>query len=441
MDLRDLAVAPFFIILVYAVAYFLRPRLTDRVNRKYFFPALTVKVIGALALGFIYQFYYNGGDTYNYHTHGSRIIWETFVESPIDGLGLFMNEDNPELFRYSQPIFFYHNSSSFKVIQVAAFFDFFTFSSYAATAVCFAFVSFLGMWFFFLTFYQMNPLLHRWLAIAAFFIPSVFFWGSGILKDTIIMACLGVATFLIKRIFIDKRFTVPLIVLLAISLFLAFSIKKYVLMCFVPAALFWVYAGNLFKVRSLILRVILLPTVLIITFITGFYAIQKIGEGDPRYALDKLGETAKITAYDIRYWTGRDAGSGYSLGELDGSFGSMLRLAPQAVNVSLFRPYLWEVRNVFMLLSSLESFVLFIITFTLLLKKPLNFLKSFSNPNILFCFIFSITFSFAVGVSTFNFGTLVRYKIPMLPFYVIGLILIWNQLKRPRKLALLDETL
>ena len=440
MDLRDFAVTPIFIILIYGIAYFIRPWMTDPVNRKYFFPALTVKIIGAIALGFIYQFYYTGGDTFNYHTYGSRIIWETFMDNPADGIRLWWNDKSPDLFQYSSRIIFYHDPNSFPLIRLATFFDLLTFSTYSATALCFSFMSFLGMWYFFQTFYELFPPMHKWFAIAAFFTPSVFFWGSGILKDTIIMACLGFATFQIKRLFIDKRITLISALILLVSLIIAFSIKKYVLLCFVPAVLFWIYSENLFRIKSFITRLILLPTILVLTIFTGFYAIDKIGKNDPRYALDRLAETARITAYDIRYWTGKDAGSGYTLGELDGSFNSMLRLAPQAINVTLFRPYLWEVKNPLMLLSALESFVLFFVTILLFVFKPLNFIKTFSNPNILFCFIFSITFAFAVGVATFNFGTLVRYKIPMLPFFIVGLALIWNQLKRERKFDLFEST-
>ena len=65
---------------------------TDSVNRVYFFPALTVKIVGALAVGFIYQFYYNGGDTFNYHTHGSRHVWEAFMDSPVKGMRLLKSD-------------------------------------------------------------------------------------------------------------------------------------------------------------------------------------------------------------------------------------------------------------------------------------------------------------------------------------------------------------
>ncbi|HMJ48531.1 MAG TPA: hypothetical protein VK498_14455, partial [Ferruginibacter sp.] len=43
---------------------------------------------------------------------------------------------------------------------------------------------------------------------------------------------------------------------------------------------------------------------------------------------------------------------------------------------------------------------------------------------ILYCFFFSVIFALFVGATTLNFGTLVRYKIPGIPFYVISLFLI-----------------
>ncbi len=430
--MRDFIVTPIFLIIIYSLAYLIRPWLTDRANRKYFFPALTVKIIGAIALGVVYQFYYKGGDTINYHTNGSRVIWDIFIESPMDAINVFFNqgEFGPGLWAISDKIWYWRDPQSFMIVRIATLFDLITFSTYSSTAICFAFVSFIGIWFFFLTFYELFPHLHKWLAVGSFFIPSVFFWGSGILKDTITMACLGMATYLIKRIFIDKKFSFVSVSVLVLCFVISFSIKKYVLTCFIPAALFWIYAGNLFKLKSLVARVTLFPLILIITFFTGFYFIQKIGKDDPRYAIDKIAETARVTAYDIRYWTGRDAGSGYSLGELDGSFASMLRLAPNAINVALFRPYPWEVNNMLMLISSLEAFALLFMTLLLIISKPLNFIKVFSNPNILFCFIFSITFAFAVGVSTYNFGTLARYKFPMLPFYFIGLVLVKDQMRQ-----------
>jgi hypothetical protein len=50
------------------------------------------------------------------------------------------------------------------------------------------------------------------------------------------------------------------------------------------------------------------------------------------------------------------------------------------------------------------------------------------DPNLTFCLVFSIIFAFAVGISSYNFGALSRYKIPCLPFYAAALvILLYNQ--------------
>ena len=152
----------------------------------------------------------------------------------------------------------------------------------------------------------------------------------------------------------------------------------------------------------------------------------KAGEDNPKYSVSAFAKTAKITAYDIRYFSGRDAGSGYTLGELDGTFESMFALAPSAINVSLFRPYLWEVNNPLMLLTGLESFFLLLYCVYILFTQNIRIPSTLVNADVFFSLVFSLTFAFAVGVSTFNFGSLARYKIPMLPFFLIALQLIQN---------------
>jgi hypothetical protein len=203
-------------------------------------------------------------------------------------------------------------------------------------------------------------------------------------------------------------------------------------MCFLPAAMLWIFAGNFYKIRSAILRFTLIPVVIVLTIISGYYSVVIVGEDDRRYSLERIAITARVTAYDIGFQTGKDAGSGYSLGELDGTLSGMVKLAPQAINVSLFRPYLWEVRNPLMLLSALESLALFLLTIYSFYQARANLFKTLTDPTILFCLVFSLTFAFAVGVSTFNFGTLARYKIPLLPFYFLALILMLNYSKRER---------
>jgi hypothetical protein len=442
MELKDLIVTPLVVMLVYVVAYVVRPYVTNQSTRRYFFPALTVRIIGALALGFLYQFYYGGGDTFNYHTHGSRIIWEAILNNPPEGLKLMFTagEDPLIAYRYSSQILFFSDPSSYFVVRLAAFFDLFTFSTYSATAILFSVINFAGMWFFFNLFVGIYQNLHRWLAIAILFIPSVIFWGSGILKDSVVLACIGMLTYFVKKIFIDREFKALSIFLLLLSMFIIFRVKIYVLLCFLPAALLWIYASEFSKIRSVMLKCLLIPFVIAIVGFSSYYAAVKIGENDRRYSLENLARTAQITAYDIGFYTGRNAGSGYTFGELDYSITGMVKLAPSSINASLFRPYLWEVKNPLMLLSSLESLVLLTLTILILFKKRISFFRALGDPTILFCLVFSLSFAFAVGISTFNFGTLARYKIPLLPFYAIALICIANYENKERKVGVFEET-
>jgi hypothetical protein len=442
VELRDLIVTPIVIFLVYVGAYLVRPYVTDEVNRRYFLPALTVRIIGALAVGFLYQFYYGGGDTFNYHTHGSRHIWEAFVDDPTKGFKLLFSDgtDQVGVYRYSSRIIFFGDHESYAVIRLAAVFDLLTFSSYSATAVLFAVVGFAGLWLFFITFYQMNPALHRWVALAVLFLPSVIFWGSGLLKDTLTLACVGMATYATFKLFIQRRFYPGTVILLLVALYVLYSIKIYILLTFLPAAIVWVFMYYFSQIRSAALKVMLFPFFLVTTVVLGYFAMLKAGEDNPKYSLKSLAKTAQVTAYDIRYWTGRDAGSGYTLGELDGTWQSMIRLGPQAINVSLFRPYLWEVRNPLMLLSAGESLALLFLTLLTIYRARSYLFTALSDPTILFCIVFSLTFAFAVGISTYNFGTLTRYKIPLLPFYSLALILIYYYPKRDRNEDVLEMT-
>jgi hypothetical protein len=123
--------------------------------------------------------------------------------------------------------------------------------------------------------------------------------------------------------------------------------------------------------------------------------------------------------------------SGYSLGEIDGSARSIITKIPAAINVTLFRPYLFEVRNPVMLLSALESFFMLIFTIRILWKTGLRLtLRAVMvNPTAFFCMFYSLFFAFCVGFTAYNFGALVRYKIPCIPFFVAGLYILNMQTK------------
>ena len=129
------------------------------------------------------------------------------------------------------------------------------------------------------------------------------------------------------------------------------------------------------------------------------------------------------------------AESSFSLGiEYDGSFSSFLKMTPAAIVATFFRPFLWESKKISTMLSSVESLALMLLTLYVFLRAgPLKFLKTiFTNPMVFFCFFYSIVFAIFVGATTLNFGTLVRYKIPCMPFYIIAIFLILESIPKKK---------
>ena len=427
MKLIDFLIAPITFSILIIIAYAIRAAFADQETKHYFFPALLLKMMGAIGVGLIYQFYYGGGDTFSYYTHGAAHIVDAFYDNFSAGFKLLtaQGEFDAETYKYASKIWMYRDPTSYFVVRIASVFGVLTYNSYAGTALLFAFFSFWGLWMMYQSFCTIYPELKLHFAVAIFFIPTVFFWGSGILKDTITLGATGFLVYSFIQIFFERKKLLWNSLLFLLSIYIITSIKLYIFLCLMPALILWYFFYRIGQIRSIVARILIAPFLLTLGGGAAFFVALKAGEENKRYALDQIAETAQVTAYDIRYWTGKDAGSGYSLGELDGTFTSMIRLTPQAINVSLFRPYIWEVNNPLMLLSALEALFLLGLTIRLFYRnKFVHITQSIRSPIVLFCLIFAIIFAFAVGISTYNFGTLSRYRIVMIPFYILAVFIL-----------------
>lgn len=427
MELKDLYVTPFYLAIIYAIAYGVRSSVTNVYTKKYFIPALTVKIVGAIALGILYHTLY-AGDTNNYYRQAG-IIYKAFGDSFAAGLELVTTSGDitPAIRKYTDQLtWFGHGSNEYFVIRVAAVFAVLSFNTYTVIAVLFAFVTFSGMWAMYMTFAKIRPQVYQELAIAVFFLPSVFFWGSGLLKDSLCLGALGWLFYAFYRGAIERKNVLRCSLVGASAVGVIFAMKVYILLAFMPPALLWVFNENSNKIRNTAVRWLSKPLFLGVGIVVALYAFTQLAASDDRFNVDKIGAQSKLTSDYLQQVSATERGSGYSIGVQDGTIGSMIKLAPQAVVVSLFRPFLWEARNPTMLLSALESTYFIILTLRIL--RRVGLVKTFSTisrvPVLTLCFVFSLIFAISVGISSGNFGTLVRYKIPLMPFYLSGLYIL-----------------
>ncbi|MDX2190143.1 MAG: hypothetical protein SFY32_09780 [Bacteroidota bacterium] len=430
MQISDLFLTPVYLFILFQVLFMIRKKECGKsIIKKYFIPAAFAKVIGSICLGLIYYFYYKGGDTVAFHK-GVEIMYKIFQEDPVLWFQTLVRNCEvrmtPEQYKYFTIYPYIYDNASFFVIRICSLFAIIDFNSYTVNAILLGMFSFSGSWALFKTFLYEYPELHKQLSYAIFFIPSVVFWGSGMLKDTITFGALGWLVFAFYQLFIIRNFNLKNWVIFTISVFLLVHIKIYILMSFVPAMVIWLFLTYNQKIKSVITRLLFVPLLIIFSMYLGLFVTQKLAEQDDQYKFENLGNKAKITNEWLAYLTKSQNGSYYDLGEIEYTPLGMLKVFPKAVNVSLFRPYLWESKNPVMLLAALEStfFLLFTLyaIFNVGLKNILSVL--WQNHMVISFLIFSIGLSFAVGLTSTNFGTLVRYKIPIMPFYIISIYLI-----------------
>ncbi|MCS6822373.1 MAG: hypothetical protein NZ551_10960 [Microscillaceae bacterium] len=411
--------------------------------RQYFIPAFHVKVIGAISVGLIYQFYYGkgnpSGDTFVFFADASQ-IYRAFWEAPDVALKLIFwatpNNYTPDIYDYAVRIYYFIDPRTYNIIRIAGFLSFFTFHTYSVIAIFIALFCFSGLWATYRAFCDMFPDLYRPLAVACFFIPSVFFWGSGLLKDSISMGILGwMFYYLYFGFFKLKNVWTAAIMLVIMFIFMRYF-RVHILMGFVPSAALWLFLQYRSYIRNTFIRLISFPVLLAIALPFAFLALQKIAEEDAQYNLNQVAQTAKVSNDWLVYMSTVEKGSTYSLGEFDGTITGLIAKMPQAIWLSLYRPYPWEAKSFIMFLSAIESFLLLYLSIRVFLSTRIGKLIIIftEKPVLVFCLVFSLFFGFAVAISSGNFGTMVRYRIAFLPFFLAMIYIIHFQVNGNRKL-------
>lgn len=406
--------------------------------------AFWYKALFAYMYAFIHH-YNMGGDT-NAYFHDIQLYANLFFEEPLDALRLltFLGEaTSPEAYSVLGSSYFGRLSHEYIVVQFGMFANLFGLGSYFGATAIYSLISFIGLWKLFLVFRRQYPLLEKEMAFATLFVPSVVFWGSGILKDTLTIGMLGFLIYAIDKYFFRKQKGLVVLATILTSASLIFYAKPYILISITPAIIIWVIYSYKDRIKLSIVRILFVP--FLITTILGvtYVGLKLTSKFIPKYALENLLVSAQ-SMQNWHYQEGKNSseengrGSSYSLGFYEETLDGVLTKFFPAVNVTLFRPYIWEAKNSGMLAAAIESLIVLIISVYLILGTGIfRFIRLLnSDPFLLMCLMFSILFAFAVGFSAYNFGALVRYKIPCIPFYIAALfILRSNQGKKKISVA------
>jgi hypothetical protein len=428
LTIFDLLLVPIYLLIIFLIStnYQRRKERSEPIY-KWYTKGLFVKFFGAICVCLIYQYYYFGGDTVNYFQTSEAIANILFRDFSVF-LRMMDGENTSEMYSYFNgmtgfPVY-WHDEKALFVSRLIVPLIVLSGKSFVVSAILLAWICYSGVWRLFLLFNQQFPKLEKQFAISILFIPSVVFWGSGLLKDTITLSAVGWYTYCFYIFFIQRKYKLIGALFIFISAFLLIAIKPYILFALLPGSLIWLANDRLVQVKSKVLRTIAAPFFISIGVILSFLTLSTMDDFLGIYAMDKVLDRAVVVNYDQKqdYY----GGNSFDIGEFDADPISMLGKAHLAIAATLFRPYLWDARNPVMILSALENTYILLLTLFLLVR--LKFLGFFTligeNPLLLFSVLFSLFFAFSVGIATSNFGSLVRLKIPCIPFYVSSLFVL-----------------
>ncbi len=260
LSIWDLILTPFYLFILIFIAKRQRNKRypVGHPLRPYFLKGLYVKFAGAILIALVYQYYYGGGDTFQYFKH-TKIINSAFNDSFFTWLKVVTRqpiEGNPEVYAYASQMQWYGDPASYSVAAIGAIFGIFCGTNYMPIALLFAYFSFTGVWAMYRTFANLYPQLYKELAIAFLFIPSTFLWGSGVFKDTLCLFGLGWMVYTTFRIFINRDFSLRNLLMLAFSFYVLATVKLYILLAFLPALSLWLLLSHSYKIKTAGLRFI-----------------------------------------------------------------------------------------------------------------------------------------------------------------------------------------
>ena len=428
----DYVLPPLYLLIIFFIGKNIKKkRIKLEPEFEFFTSGLLLKMIGSIVFCLVYVLYYDGGDTNAYHEAAVSLKKLSYYHTDIFFKILTGNYTWEYIgyfdYRTGYPQY-WRDPQAFMVVRLTSIIEFISFNSYITTSVILSALSFSGIWKLYRLFCEYYPQLTEKFLYTTIFIPSLIFWGSGILKDTFTLTGACWFTYHLHKALIQRESTFKNALIALTAGYFVLKIKPYIVLALVPGALLWFAFTKLKNVNNSLARFVFGP--ILFSFVLGFFLIlfsSIKGDLGAYSSVESILNKASVTQKDLKQEYNK--GNAFDIGEFEPTVSGVLSKFPIAVFSGIFRPTLIDAKNIVMLISAIENTLILLgFLYVLFSAGIFQFYKIVSeNPIIFFSMLYAIIFGFAVGLSTSNFGALVRYKIPSTPFFLSSILMIWKE--------------
>lgn len=354
---------------------------------------LILKLTAGISLGLIFYHYYQRGDTIVFFEEAKRVSELPFKEyfSTVFSPSNYTTSSHPRV------LFF---------IKFLSFFTLITGNSYWISSLYLSIISFFSSWYFVISISRLFPSKKAVITFSFLFIPTIIFWSSGILKDTLAFSALLFMICTVLKIYANEKMKLLEWILSIISIFLLLKIKHYLLISFIlfiGLLIFMKFITKSFK-HKLIACIVVIGAIVSTQFV------------HPYLRFERLALTVHETNQTILKKSDEENRLNISIDSP--TINDILKAVPSAIQIGLFRPAIFDRSTIWGWFHRIENSILtllFVLSILLYFKlKP-----DIDWPLISSSIIAILILSTLLALATPNFGTLVRYKNAFLPFFFL----------------------
>ena len=396
-----------FIFLVIIVWLFNRTRQESL--KPWFFYTLFLKIGAGIVLGMLYIYVFQEGDTISYHKAASWLSQYARKEPEKYFDFLVLMGKIPEGFS-----FFINEPRALFLAKITSVIAIITNNNYWLISIYFSLFSFIGSWLVANRIASFYPNYGFAALIGFLFFPSVVFWSSGLLKESIAMGCIGLYVYIFIPLFRDQKMNIVQGFVFIISAIFLWLVKYY-------------YAGILFSVTFalFISKIIISNPRFTFTknkpvysiFLTVFI-ILSLGISFLHPNLNPFNIFSILEQNHFQMLAISDPGNTVRFINIGQGFTYFLINIPVSMIGGLFLPLPWSTHSFLGVLAGILNLIILILA----IAKIFSFRKAadlesklLASALITYIFILAILLTF----TTPNFGTLERYKISYLPFFLL----------------------
>jgi hypothetical protein len=371
---------------------------TDAFLRKFFVPALLARLVCGLLVGLLYRHFFETGDTVLYHQDAAALGQLAQTDFAAYLRFLWMGDDSFAVWAQLTMV----EPRALLFTKIVSAFCLIGDSNYWLVACWLSVLSFAGAWLLTEQLVRCFPEYRLAFVIAILFWPSVVFWSSGVLKEAVALPALFWLVCTAVSLGQGWRPGWPEALGAPVALGLVWGLKYYWIG---PAAPFLVFIAIGTKKSARFLAWAAAAAVCTLAVIMALH---------PNFYPQRVLQVITDNYYHFHYLTGGN--NTFHFKGLAPDVASFLRHTPTALFSGLFRPFPWEGAHALHLLAAIENSALLALTVFMFFKFDLPArLRPWLVPLLLYALLECVLLT----LSTPSWGTLVRYRIGMLPFFVM----------------------